>query len=189
MKVTIYVIVCSWFSCLQLTQDRPRCWVPVKALINIFCRENSYHEFCFTICSLLYFIKCICWAIYWIYKNERCEEHKIRKYSNKQKWLATKKNTKANWINTYHELCFMMCIVLDFIKYIFSSLYWIYVKKPSDLTNWGQFTDQILWEICSVRLSLSSSQLYFLHLWNWAQRKIVLEVVKVYSATFISPII
>ena len=29
------------------------------------------------ICVLLYFVKCICWSVHWIFKNARYEWHKI----------------------------------------------------------------------------------------------------------------
>jgi hypothetical protein len=120
-QCVVDLAVCNW------PPDRPQEWVSVNALMNLFCRGESYHKFCFTICILLIFIMYICWAIYWIYENGRCEQHKIRKYSTSKSGLQIK-NTKANWINTYHELCFVMCNVLDFIECIFSSLYWIYVN-------------------------------------------------------------
>ena len=91
VKVTIYVIVLISFSCMQLTQDRPR---GSYERVNepFFCRGDSCHEFCLTICSFLYFNKCICWAVYWIYKNEWCEQDKIRKYSTSKSGLQLKEH-------------------------------------------------------------------------------------------------
>ena len=41
-------------------------------------RGDAYHKLCVIVCVLLYFIKCNCWSIYWIYENAQLRSHKIR---------------------------------------------------------------------------------------------------------------
>lgn len=153
MKITIYVIVRIWFSCLQLTQDRPRgSYERVNELF--FCSGDSYHEFCFTIYSLLYFNMCICWAVYWIYESERCEQHKIRKYSTSKSGLQLKKTRRQTGLIRVMS-CVLWCVLCWILLSEFVGHYTEYLLINRRISQMG---DNLLTRFLRNLLSASISQ-------------------------------